>query len=157
MTAPVGKPPAIDRAIQGLQRLTELFERRRSQLAREVGLTDPQWRVLEEIARDEFMPSLFARARESHPAAVSRTLRQLQERDLVTASISSADGRQRQYAVTGRGRRLLGRLRASRERAIDAVWAGLPARDLERFAAFSERLADRLEAYARDEDGEGGG
>lgn len=144
----------VDRAIEALQRLTELFERRRSQLAREVGLTDPQWRVLEEIARDEFMPSLFARTREAHPTAVSRTLRQLQERGLVTSSISATDARQREYAVTARGRRLLSRLRASRERAIDAVWAGLPARELQRFAAFSERLAERLEAYARGEEGQ---
>ncbi|MGH0034921.1 MAG: MarR family winged helix-turn-helix transcriptional regulator [Myxococcota bacterium] len=157
MNAKNRKGPAIDRAIQSLQRLTELFERRRAQLAREVGLTDPQWRVLEEIARDEFMPSLFARARDAHPTAVSRTLRQLQDRDLVSASISSADARQREYEVTARGRRLLERLRTSRERAIDAVWAGLPARDLDRFAAFSQRLADRLDAYARErEAGEAG-
>jgi DNA-binding MarR family transcriptional regulator len=151
------KGATVDRAIRGLQRLTDLFERRRSQLAREVGLTDAQWRMLEEVARDDFMPSLFARRTEAHRAAVSRTLRQLQERELVTASISSADGRQRDYAVTARGRRALERLRSSRERAIDAVWAGLPTRDLERFADFAETLADRLEAYARDQEGRGEG
>ena len=70
------------RAIEGLQRLAELFERRRAQLARRVGLSDPQWRVLEEIAREDFMPSLFARRRDAHPAAVSRTLRQLLDRGL---------------------------------------------------------------------------
>jgi len=144
---------ALYRAIEGLTRLAELFERRRLQLAREAGLTDAQWRVLEQIARDDFMPSLFARTREAHPAAVSRTLRQLQQQELVSVAISETDGRQRQYALTGQGRRVLERLRESRARAIDAVWAGLPGRDLERFAVFSERLAERLERFARSQDG----
>ncbi len=152
MSARERKAPAIDRAIQALQRLTELFERRRTQLAREVGLSDQQWRVLEEIGRDDFMPSLFARSRESHPAAVSRVLRQLQDGGLVTASISERDARQRDYALTARGRQLLERLRASRERAIDEVWAGLSARELTRFASFSEELAERLDRYSRHQD-----
>jgi DNA-binding MarR family transcriptional regulator len=143
------------RAIQALQRLAALFERRRQQLAREAGLSDAQWRLLEEIGREDcdFMPSLFARSREMHAAAVSRTLRQLQEGKLVTVSISSRDARQRNYQLTTRGRRLLERLQASRGRAIDEVWAGLPGDRLADFARFSEQLADRLEEYARREDG----
>jgi DNA-binding MarR family transcriptional regulator len=136
-------------AIEGLQRLAELFERRRSQLAREAGLTDAQWRVLEEIGAERFMPSLFARTRAKHAAAVSRTLRQLQEDGLVEASIASGDARQRAYRLTARGRRRLEDLRASRARAIEVVWRGFPEAELARFAAFSQRLADRLERYAR--------
>ncbi len=143
------------RAIQALQRLAELFERRRQQLAREAGLSDAQWRLLDEIGREDcdFMPSLFARSREMHAAAVSRTLRQLQEGRLVTVAISSRDARQRNYQLTARGRRLLDRLQASRERAIDEVWEGLPSDQLADFARFSEQLADRLEEYARREEG----
>jgi len=135
-------------AIEGLGRLTELMERRRQQLAREVGLSPQQWRVLEEIGREDFMPSLFARTQESSPAAVSRTLRQLLERGLVEVSIASQDARRREYSLTASGRDLLGRLRAARERALEAVWSGFDPADLDRFAAFGSALADRLEAYA---------
>jgi len=143
------------RAIRGLQRLADVFERRRAQLAREAGVSDAQWRVLEEIGRETFMPSLFARRSRAHPAAVSRTLRQLQERGWVAASISARDGRQREYALTARGRRVLERLREARRRAVDAVWADLPERELARFAAFSEDLARRLERYADEREGAG--
>jgi len=156
-----GSPGAVGaplyRALSALQRLAEVFERRRAQLAREVGVSDAQWRVLEEIGREAFMPSLFARRSEAHPAAVSRTLRQLQERGWVAASISARDGRQREYALTARGRRVLERLREARRRAVDAVWADLPERELTRFAAFSEDLARRLERYADEREGEGEG
>jgi DNA-binding MarR family transcriptional regulator len=142
--------PALYAAVLGLQRLAELFERRRRQLAREVGLSDPQWRVLEQIASEDFMPSMFARARETSAAAVSRTLRQLLERELVGVSIGSEDARQRQYTVTARGRRVLTKLRERREEALDTVWSDFSRSELQAFARFSERLADRLEAYAED-------
>lgn len=146
-----GREPLF-RAIESLQRLTELVERRRGQLAREAGLSDSQWRVLEEIGREDFMPSLFARDRETHRAAVSRVLRQLQDNGLVVAEIAAGDARQREYTLTGKGKRLLGQLRRSRERAIDAVWEGLPRAELDRFARFSGELADRLERYASSAD-----
>lgn len=140
--------PLFD-AIEGLQRLSEIFRRRRRQLAREAGLTDVQWQVLEEVGREDFMPSLFARSRDCTPAAVSRTLRQLQDAGLVRAAISEADGRQREYTLTPAGEGALARVGAGRERAIEAVWRSLPEPELARFAAFSAELADRLEAYAR--------
>lgn len=139
---------AVRDAVEGLARLAEAFERRRRQLVREIGLSDAQLRVLEEIARDDFMPSLFARRRACSPAAVSRTLRQLQDGGFVRAAVAAADGRQREYALTARGRRLMERLRARRLAALDAVWRDLPADELARFGAFGQRLADRLDAYA---------
>jgi DNA-binding MarR family transcriptional regulator len=148
-----GERHGLYSAIEGLQRLADLFERRRRQLAAEAGLTDAQWRLLEEIGRKDFMPSLFARRRDCTPAAVSRTLRQLQDQSLVKAAISAEDARQRKFRLTARGRRMLEGLQASRERALDAVWRDLPAGEIERFGRFSARLADRLEAYA---DGVGG-
>jgi DNA-binding MarR family transcriptional regulator len=135
-------------AIEQLGRLTEMMERRRQQLARAVGLSPQQWRVLEEIAREDFMPSLFARAQECAPAAVSRTLRQLQERDLVAASIASEDARRREYTLTPAGERLLAEVRRAREDALETVWSGFDRKQLERFADFGAVLADRLEAYA---------
>ena len=146
-----GLQSALFDSIQGLQRLADLFEQRRRQLARGAGLSDEQWRVLDGIARENFMPSLFARRCDRHPAAVSRTLRELLERGLVAVSISRDDARQREYELSLRGRRLLKGLRERREHAIEAVWKGFDRRQLMEFARFSTQLADRLEAYSRDE------
>jgi DNA-binding MarR family transcriptional regulator len=147
---PAGAPsPSVRRSIEALQRLAELVAERRRQLAREAGVSEGEWRVLEEIAGERFMPSLFARRRAVSPAAVSRTLRQLKTRGHVRASIDQSDGRQRAYRLTPEGRRVLERLRASRARAIAAIWAPLPAAELERFGRFATTLAERLEAYAQ--------
>jgi len=154
-TTPSGDRAPLYGAVRGLQRLAEVFERRRQQLARQAGLTDAQWRVLEEIENDDFMPSLFARRSECTPAAVSRTLRQLQERKLIDVAISSRDARQRDYALSGLGERVLGRLRENRERALETVWSDLPSEEIERFGRFSAELADRLERYAASSDGDG--
>lgn len=135
-------------AIESLQRLAELFAERRRQLAREAGLTEAQWRMLEEVAAEDFLPSLFARRRACTPAAVSHTLRQLLEADLVQTRIGADDGRQRIYGLTSRGRRTLTRLRARRARAIESIWEPLGTRDLAAFTRFSNALAERLEAYA---------
>jgi len=135
-------------AIARLQRLAELFHLRRGQLARESGLTEAQWRVLEEIATEHFMPSMFARTSESSPPAVSRLIRQLMDRKLVSVAVSATDGRQRRYTLTATGRRLLAQLRAARARAIDAVWMDLPSGQLDDFVRFSDVLIPRLEAYA---------
>ena len=141
--------PSVHRAIEGLQRLAELFAERRRQLAREAGISEGEWQLLEEIAGQRFMPSLFARRRQVSPAAVSRTLRLLKARGLVRAAIDEKDARQRSYRLLPEGRRVLERLRASRARAIAAIWAPLPASELERFARFAATLAGRLEAYAQ--------
>jgi DNA-binding MarR family transcriptional regulator len=142
--------PEIHRAIAALQRLSELFALRRRQLAREAELSVEQWRLLEEIAGEAFMPSLFAKRRACTAAAVSRGLRALQERGLVSASISEADGRQRIYRLTPEGRRLLRRLRTARERAIAAVWERFDTPALRGFVDFADELADHLEEYARE-------
>jgi len=139
--------PAIADAIRSLRRLTDLFQQRRRDMAREVGISEPQWRLLEEIAGDDFMPSLFARQQDSAPAAVSRTLRQLLERDLIRVSISPDDARQRVYRLTPGGRRLLARLNESREHAIATVWKPFSRKELASFARFAEALAAGLEAY----------
>ena len=139
----------IHEAIDCLRRLSAAFAQRRRQLARSVGLTEQQWEVLEEIASEHFMPSMFARLRESTPAAVSKTLRQLGDKGLVTASVSEADGRQRKYLLTAKGRRALASLRTRRRAAIDAVWRRLDARQLTVFIGFGNQLTARLSEYAR--------
>jgi DNA-binding MarR family transcriptional regulator len=146
-TSPRKTPPEIHSAIASLQRLTDLFRSRRRQLARTGDVSEAQWRLLEEIAGDEFMPSMFARRQDSTPAAVSRTLRQLLDRELVAVSISREDARQRVYRLTSSGRRVLRRLNASRERAIAAIWERFSADELEGFTRFASALGDGLQAY----------
>src|SRR5436190_23447932 len=105
-------------AIECLGRLAELYAERREQLARSVGLTDQQWGVLEEIATEHFMPSLFARSRASSAAAVSKILRQLVDKGLIVAAIGKDDARQRTFSLTARGKRVLETLRERRKEAI---------------------------------------
>jgi DNA-binding MarR family transcriptional regulator len=139
----------VHEAIGRLQRLSTLFHQRRAQLAQGAGLTEAQWEVLERIASEHFMPSLFARHRESSAPAVSRIIRQLLQKKLITVSVSDTDGRQRRYQLTARGQKTLEALRATRRRAIDAVWMDLDPRALAAFSQFSGELIARLEAYAR--------
>lgn len=143
--------PEIHRAIRSLQRLTDLFSERRRQLARAALLSEAQWRLLEEIAGEDFMPSMFARRQDCAPAAVSRTLRQLLERELVEVSISPQDARQRVYQLTAAGRRTLRDLNARRERAIAEVWERFSAGELAEFTRFASALGDGLEEYRRQE------
>ncbi len=139
-------PDTLD-AIAALQRVAELFSERRLQLARQSGITETQWQVLEEVGEESFMPSMFARRRSCTPAAVSRTLRQLLERDLVRASIGESDGRQRVYRLTPKGRRAMQNLAERRQQAIDSIWAPLRRSDLRSFTRLVNDLADRLEDY----------
>lgn len=135
-------------AIGKLQRLTDLFRERRAELAQQVGLTEQQWEVLEQIASEHFMPSMFARHRDSSAAAVSRLIRQLFEKKLISVSVSLNDGRQREYVLTAKGRRTLAALRASRQQAIEAIWMALDPAGLAAFARVSGELIRRIEAYA---------
>lgn len=139
--------PAL-RAIAELQRLAETFAERRRQLAQEADLTETQWRVLEEVEGEDFLPSMFARRRAITAAAVSRTLRQLLQRELVKSSIGPQDGRQRVYRLTARGRRALARVHDARARAVEAIWEPFPDRKLEAFSRTAAELAERMEEYA---------
>jgi DNA-binding MarR family transcriptional regulator len=138
----------IDSAISALQRLAELFLERRRQLARDAGISEAEWRLLEEIETARFMPSLFARRRERTAAAVSRVLRGLVDQKLVQASVGESDARRRVYRLTPKGRELMAKLRDRRERAIAAIWRGFPAGELADFERFATALADALEGYA---------
>lgn len=132
-------------AIGHLSRLSELFQKRREQLAATVGLTEHQWGILEEVATEHFMPSMFARQRESSAAAVSKTLRQLIDKNVVAVSVDASDGRQRRYELTDHGRSVLFQLRKHREEAIEQVWQTFEDETLRRFSHFAEQLGDKLE------------
>src|SRR5262249_41813932 len=138
----------VHEAIGRLQRLADLFHQRRTQLAQGAGLTEAQWEVLERIASEQFMPSLFARHRDSSPPAVSRIIRQLLRKRLITVSVSTPDARQRRSQPPPRGRKPLAARRGLRRRAIDPIWMDLDPRALAAFPAFSGELIPRLEASA---------
>lgn len=132
-------------SIERLTRLTTLFQKRRSQLAESVGLTEHQWGVLEEISSEHFIPSMFARQRESSPAAVSKTIRQLVDKGFVKVSLHDGDGRQRNYDLTTEGQQVMSQLRQRRGDAIERVWGGLQTPQLLAFNAFAEELETRLQ------------
>jgi DNA-binding MarR family transcriptional regulator len=142
--------PVVHDAIAKFTRLTDLFRSRRGQLAVEAGLTEQQWEVLERIATEHFMPSLFARHRDSSAAAVSRLIRQLLEKRLVSVSAREHDARQRRYVLTAKGRRTLDAVRANRQAAIDAIWSTLDPHALAAFTTISDELIRRIEAYAEE-------
>jgi DNA-binding MarR family transcriptional regulator len=135
-------------AIEQLQQASALFSKRRSQLASAVGLTEAQWRVMEGIATQHFMPSLFAREQDHTGSAVSKLLRQLLDKKLIRVSISAGDGRQRSYELTASGVKVMDKLRDLRSEAIEDVWADLPPKELAAFSAFADKLIVRLRAKA---------
>jgi DNA-binding MarR family transcriptional regulator len=137
----------IHGAIDCLGRLSEIFRQRRQELASSVGLTEQQWSVLDEIENEHFMPSMFARRRESSPAAVSKILRQLQDKELVVVSVDASDGRQRHYGLSPRGQRALAELRTRRQHAIEHVWQQFDTATLESFTRFGNELIQTLERY----------
>jgi DNA-binding MarR family transcriptional regulator len=142
----------VHQAIETLQKLSELLQRRRIQLAKQVGLTEQQWRVIEEIMTEHFMPSLFARNRDSSAAAVSKIIRQLTEKQLINVTISQVDGRQRRYVLTAKGKKLMEQLRLHRRRAIDAIWTDLDIQELKQFNRFSSRLMQSIETFSEREE-----
>jgi DNA-binding MarR family transcriptional regulator len=136
----------VHEAILHLQRLADLFQKRREQLAASVDLTEQQWSVLEEIATEHFMPSMFAKQRQSSAAAVSKTIRQLVNKSLVVVSLASDDARQRHYELTAKGQRVMAELRAARQDAIQRVWMKQDAAELSNFNRFAGKLGDALDA-----------
>ena len=139
---------SVHAAIACLQRLTDVFQQRRVQLAQSVGLTEQQWAVLEEISSEHFMPSMFAKSRSSSAAAVSKILRQLVDKHLARSKVDSGDGRQRRYELTAKGKSTMAALRQKREHAISAVWTPLGDTELETFTKLGNQLTDRLLSYA---------
>jgi DNA-binding MarR family transcriptional regulator len=78
---------------------------------------------------------------------VSKILRQLLDKGLVSVSLSQADGRQREYVLTAKGKRIMQTLREERERAIEKIWLPLERSQLENFVTFATTLTERLEEY----------
>lgn len=149
--APRSKREIVHEAIGLVQRLSDVFHKRRAALASEVGLTEKQWLVLERISDEHFMPSMFAREQDSSPAAVSKIIRQLIDKGVVSVSLSDADARQREYQLTAAGSTMMTRLRALREAAIDKIWMARDAAELTDFCGFMAQLIASIETFSRKE------
>lgn len=142
----------ILQAIEQMQHLAALFSKRRSQLARGVELTEAQWRVLEGVATEHFMPSMFADGLDNSRGSVSKILKQLLEKKFIKASISEEDGRQRKYTLTKQGTKTIETLRSLREDAINEIWSDLPEDELNTFNQLCGRLITNLRDYAAREE-----
>jgi DNA-binding MarR family transcriptional regulator len=147
----LSKREVVHEAISWLQRLTELFQRRRYQLASAAGITEQQWLVLEKISQEHFIPSLFAKERDSSAAAVSKIIRQLVDKALVDVTLSREDARLREYALTPGGEALMKRLRDLREQAIDEIWMTLDSAALQQFCRFGSDLTEAILRFERKE------
>ncbi len=143
------KKQIVHDAIMVLQHLSAVFLKRREELAAEVGLTEQQWLFLERIADEHFMPSMFARERDSSPAAVSKMLRQLMEKGLIESGFNETDGRKRDYSLTENGKDVMASLRAFREEAVDRIWMGFDEQSLTAFCEFGATLIASIESYSR--------
>lgn len=137
----------VYQAIRQLQMLSTIFIKKRRELAARVGLTEAQWRVLDEIGHNDFMPSLFASERENTKAAISKTLRQLIDARLVTVEISQADARQRKYALTAIAQEKLEELTRLRTESIEKVWMPIDGKLLEQTVTFNEELIENLKRF----------
>ena len=136
-------------AISVVGHLAELFLKRRSELAAAADLTEQQWLVLERITDEHFMPSMFAKERESSQAAVSKILRQLTEKDLIASGFSAADARKREYQLTTKGRQVMTRLRALRNEAVEQIWMEFDEEKLTTFCTFGAEIIASIESYSR--------
>jgi DNA-binding MarR family transcriptional regulator len=143
---------SVNLAIEQLRRLSELFRRRRMQIAKQVGLTEQALRVLEEVAADTFYPALYARVRESSRASVSGLIEQLTEKRLISYTIHPQNRRRRAYRLTAAGERKMARLRELRGGAIDKIWMEIAPAKLAVFSDVSQHLIDSLEQYVMDQE-----
>jgi DNA-binding MarR family transcriptional regulator len=78
---------------------------------------------------------------------VSKIIRQLIDKSLISVLVSKDDGRQRKYTLTGKGKRVMDELRAQREQAIDAIWLQLGRDQVLAFTSIGDDIATRLEGY----------
>jgi DNA-binding MarR family transcriptional regulator len=73
------------------------------------------------------------------------------DKKLVDVTLSREDARQREYALTSDGERLMKQLRDLREQAIDKIWMTLDSEALEQFCRFGRELTEAILKFERKE------
>lgn len=118
-------------------------------------LTDPQWRVLRILdqAKELDVTSLAEQSFLMGPS-LSRILRDLAKRGLISRRVSSTDARRFFHTLTSRGRKLLEEVSP----AFNPVYRDIEARfGVDRIRELNERLSALLEAVRIDADNPDGG
>jgi homoprotocatechuate degradation regulator HpaR len=118
-------------------------------------LTDPQWRVLRILdqAKELDVTSLAEQSYLMGPS-LSRILRDLAKRGLISRRVSSSDARRFFHTLTGRGHKLLDEVSP----AFNPVYRDIEARfGVDRIRELNERLSALLEAIRSDADSAGNG
>jgi DNA-binding MarR family transcriptional regulator len=77
---------------------------------------------------------------------VSRQIARLEALGLVARRDGEADRRRREAVVTDKGREMIARIDAARERRLGAIFASWPADEVETFVRLARRYADGVRA-----------
>jgi DNA-binding MarR family transcriptional regulator/predicted GNAT family N-acyltransferase len=138
----------LDRRVDGVRRFNRFYTQRIGVLAENflrTPYTLAESRVLFELAnREAPSPSDLAAALDLDPGYLSRILRRLERRGLVTRSTSPSDGRRTVLALTAAGRAAFAPLNERSHDDIAALLAPLPAERQERVLSAMAAIAEAL-------------
>lgn len=121
----------------------------------EVGLTQPQWRVLRALAGEAGLDSrTLARRCVLMPPSVSRIVRDLEQRGLVMQA-QSRDRRHKPLEITEEGWQLFNAISARAHQVYQQIEAAYGADELRDLVARLNRLIDVCEALPDADEGKG--
>lgn len=126
-------------------------------LLREAGVTDQQWRVLRVLADGGPLDAggIAERALLYSPS-VTRIVRELTERGLLSRNTSDSDRRRSVIEITSAGRELVRRTAERTARLLVAYGDTFGRERLDRFVAEAAALAEALSRFAPSDAGESG-
>ncbi|MGN6358533.1 MAG: MarR family transcriptional regulator [Novosphingobium sp.] len=126
-------------------------------LLREAGVTDQQWRVLRVLADGGPLDaSGIAESALLYAPSVTRIVRELVDRGLLSRATSESDRRRSVIEITPVGRELVGRTAARTARMLVAYGEAFGPERLDRFVLEAAALAAALSRFAPSDAGEGG-
>lgn len=130
-----------------LPEVSKLLRRRFELLAREHGLTLPQWRVLAELdRRDGISQKALADATDTDAMTISGILDRLEKRGLVDRTADPADSRAKLASLTSEGAALISKTRVMGRELLDHALEGLGPDERETFAHCLIHMRTRLTA-----------
>lgn len=130
-------------------RLADAFARAGDSLVAEDGLTASRWLTLGAVARGPLSVAEIARRRGMRRQSAAEAVAHLEAAGLVTRTPDPADARAPLVALTGRGRKVLDRIRPRRARWAESTAAVADERELADAVALARRLRERLDSPAQ--------
>lgn len=125
-------------------------------LLREAGVTDQQWRVLRVLADGGPLDAGgIAQSALLYAPSVTRIVRELVERGLLSRAISASDRRRSVIEITPEGRDLVRRTAERTARMLAAYGEAFGAERLDRFVAEAAAVVQALARFAPSDAGEG--